>query len=98
MKVVIVYLYSLTSPPPTHTQQELEEENKRISQEKEDLESEVLSSTTLSTESEVTSLKKMKREMESKVEELEDELDEANAKYVIGLSKCLTQFKHLPGL
>ncbi len=50
-------------------------------QEKEDLESEVLNSTTsASTESELTSLKRMKRDMEAKIEELEDELDEANVK------------------
>ncbi len=52
-------------------------------QEKEDLESEVLCSTTsASTESELTSLKRMKRDMEAKIEELEEELDEANVKYV----------------
>ncbi len=50
-------------------------------QEKEDLESEVLSrSSTLTTESELTSLKRIKRDMETKLEELEDELDEANMK------------------
>ncbi len=57
-------------------------------QEKEDLESEVLSSTTsASTESEMTSLKRMKRDMDTKIEELEDELDEANVKYVLALTR-----------
>ena len=52
-----------------------------MQQEKEDLESEVLSHTSHTTlESEMTSLKKMKRELETKVEELEEELDEANVK------------------
>ena len=54
-----------------------------MQQEKEDLESEVLSHTSQSTESELTSLKRMKRELDSKVEELEDELDEANIKSVL---------------
>jgi len=49
-------------------------------QEKEDLESEVLSRTSMTTESELTSLKRIKRDMETKLEELEDELDEANMK------------------
>lgn len=58
----------------------LEEENKQIRQEKEDLESEVLSHTSKTAESEITSLKRMKRDMELKIEELEDELDEVNLK------------------
>ena len=49
-------------------------------QEKEDLESEVLSHTSQTAESEITSLKRMKRDMELKIEELEDELDEVNLK------------------
>lgn len=60
--------------------QQLEEENKQIRQEKEDLESEVLSHTSKTAESEITSLKRMKRDMELKIEELEDELDEVNLK------------------
>ena len=60
--------------------QQLEEENKQIRQEKEDLESEVLSHTSQTAESEITSLKRMKRDMELKIEELEDELDEVNLK------------------
>ena len=63
----------------THLQQ-LEEENKQIRQEKEDLESEVLSHTSKTAESELTSLKRIKRDMELKIEELEDELDEVNLK------------------
>lgn len=58
----------------------MEEENKRLSQEKEDLESELVSTTSMTTESELTSLKRMKRDMEAKVLELEDELDEASLK------------------
>ncbi len=65
----------MVSPSPL---QELQEENHRIRQEKEDLEAEVLSQTSRTTESELTSLKKIKRELTTKVEELEDELDEAN--------------------
>ena len=60
--------------------QQLEEENKQIRQEKEDLESEVLSHTSKTAESELTSLKRIKRDMELKIEELEDELDEVNLK------------------
>lgn len=63
------------------TPQQLEEENKQIRQEKEDLESEVLSHTSKTAESEITSLKRMKRDMELKIEELEDELDEVNLKW-----------------
>ena len=58
------------------TQEELDKSN----QEKEDLKSELLEQTSASTESEVTSLKKMKRELESKLEVMEDDLDEANIK------------------
>ena len=36
----------------------------------------------MSTESEVTSLKRIKRDMDAKIVELEDELDEASLKYV----------------
>jgi len=39
-----------------------------------------LSSTSQSAEGELTSLKRIRRDMESKIEELEDELDEANVK------------------
>ena len=61
--------------------QTLEEENKQLSQEKEDLEAEVVSTTTNSTsESELISLKRIKRDMEAKIMELEDELDEASLK------------------
>ncbi len=64
-------------------------------QEKEDLESEVLSSTTsASTESEMTSLKRMKRDMDTKIEELEDELDEANVKYVLALTRNYSLLIH----
>ena len=49
-------------------------------QDKEDLESELLSKSSLTTESELTSLKRIKRDMEAKIEELEDELDESNMK------------------
>lgn len=63
--------------------QVLEAENKVLSQEKEDLESELLSTTTsTTTESELTSLKRIKRDMEAKIMELEDELDEASLKSV----------------
>ena len=58
----------------------MEEENKRLSQEKEDLEAELVATTSMTTESELTSLKRMKRDMEAKVLELEDELDEASLK------------------
>jgi len=58
----------------------MEEENKRLGQEKEDVESELLSRSAMTTESELTSLKRIKRDMETKLEELEDELDEANMK------------------
>ena len=58
----------------------MEEEKKRLGQEKEDLESELLSRSAMTTESELTSLKRIKRDMETKLEELEDELDEANMK------------------
>lgn len=45
------------------------------------MESELVSNTTsMSTESEVTSLKRIKRDMEAKIVELEDELDEASLK------------------
>ena len=47
-------------------------------QDKEHLESEVLRSLTIV--SELTSLKCIKRDMEAKIEELKDELDEANMK------------------
>ena len=61
------------------TQEELEKAN----QEKEDLQSELLQQTSAaSTESELTSIKRMKRELESKLETIEDELDEANLKSV----------------
>ncbi len=61
--------------------QTLEDESKQLTQEKEDLEAELLSSSsTLTSESELMSLKRIKRDMESKVMELEDELDEANMK------------------
>ena len=58
------------------TQEELEKAN----QEKEDLQTELLQNTSATTESEVTSLKRMKRELETKLETMEDELDEANIK------------------
>ncbi len=84
MHVCIYSGRSNTNHTPYHPSQELEEEHKQVVQEKDDLESEVLSSTTsASTESEMTSLKRMKRDMETKIEELEDELDEANVKYVV---------------
>lgn len=60
--------------------QVLEEDNKHLSQEKEDLESELVSNTTMTTESEVASLKRIKRDMEAKIVELEDELDESSLK------------------
>ena len=68
------------SPPLPSPPQELEEENLRVRQEKEDLESEILSHTSTSAEGELSSLRRMKRELGTKVEELEDELDEATAK------------------
>lgn len=58
----------------------LEEDNKRLAQDKEDLESELVSNSTMTSESEVTSLKRIKRDMEAKIVELEDELDEASLK------------------
>ena len=58
------------------TQDELDKAN----QEREDLQTELLQQTSASTESEVTSLKRMKRELETKLEGLEDDLDEANIK------------------
>ena len=58
----------------------LEEENKKLSQEKEDLEAELVSTTTNTSESELISLKRIKRDMETKIVELEDELDEASLK------------------
>ena len=59
------------------TQEELEKAN----QEREDLQTELLQQTSAaSTESEVTSLKRMKRELETKLEGMEDDLDEANIK------------------
>ena len=64
--------------------QELEEENARSRQEKEDLEAEVLAQSSLTADSELTSLKRMKRELESKVEELEEELEDVNIKLVTG--------------
>lgn len=60
--------------------QTLEEENKQLAQEKEDLEAEVVSTTTNTSESELISLKRIKRDMETKIMELEDELDEASLK------------------
>ena len=61
--------------------QALEEEMKQLSQEKEDIESELLSRTSsMTAESELTSLKRIKRDMESKIVELEDELDESSVK------------------
>ena len=78
------YGFNVSAYTHTHTHtQELKEENKHICQEKEDLEAEILSNTTATTESELTSVKRMKRDLETKVEELEDELDEANIKYVV---------------
>lgn len=54
---------------------------KQLSQEKEDIESELLSRTSsMTAESELTSLKRIKRDMESKIVELEDELDESSVK------------------
>lgn len=44
------------------------------------MESELLSTTTNTSDSELTSLKRIKRDMEAKVLELEDELDEATLK------------------
>ena len=64
----------------TSALQVLEEENKVLSQEKEDLESELVSTTTNTSDSELTSLKRIKRDMEAKILELEDELDEATLK------------------
>ena len=58
----------------------MEEELEKANQEKEDLQTELLQQTSAQTESEVTSLKRMKRELESKLETMEDELDEANLK------------------
>jgi myosin-18 len=59
------------------TQEELEKAN----HEREDLQTELLQQTSAaSTESEVTSLKRMKRELETKLEGMEDDLDEANIK------------------
>lgn len=60
--------------------QTLEEENKQLSQEKEDLESELVSTTTNTSESELISLKRIKRDMETKIVDLEDELDESSLK------------------
>ena len=53
-----------------------EEERKKMRQEKEDLESEMAFSTSSSAEGELSVLKQAKRELEGKVVELEDELDE----------------------
>ena len=44
--------------------------------------------TSATTESEVTSLKRMKRELESKLEGVEDDLDEANIKSVNSIHAC----------
>lgn len=60
--------------------QTLEEENKQLSEENEDLKSELVSTTTNTSESELISLKRIKRDMETKIVELEDELDEASLK------------------
>ena len=61
---------------------EAREELEKANQDKEDLQSELLQQTSASTESELTSMKKMKRELESKLEAVEDDLDEANIKSV----------------
>ena len=61
---------------------EAKEELEKANQEKEDLQAELLTQTSTNTESELTSLKRMKRELESKLEGMEDELDEANLKLV----------------
>ena len=61
---------------------ETQEELERVKQESEDLQAELLQQTSANTESELTSLKRMKRELESKLETVEDELDEANIKSV----------------
>ena len=60
--------------------QVLEEEKKKLTQEKEDLEAELVSTTTNTSESELMSLKRIRRDMETKIMELEDELDEATLK------------------
>ena len=59
---------------------EAREELEKANQDREDLQAELLEQTSASTESELTSLKKMKRELESKLEAVEDDLDEANLK------------------
>ena len=61
---------------------EAREELEKANQDREDLQSELLQQTSASTESELTSMKKMKRELESKLEAVEDDLDEANIKSV----------------
>ena len=61
---------------------EAREELEKANQDREDLQAELLQQTSASTESELTSMKKMKRELESKLEVVEDELDEANIKSV----------------
>ena len=66
---------------------ETEEELVKANQEKEDLQTELLQNTSATTESEVTSLKRMKRELESKLEGMEDELDEANIKWVCSVGE-----------
>ena len=63
---------------------EAREELEKANQDREDLQSELLQQTSASTESELTSMKKMKRELESKLEAVEDDLDEANIKSVSG--------------
>lgn len=61
----------------------MEEEHAQTQQEKEDLETEILSHTSHTTmESELTSRKRMNRELQARIEELEEELDEANVKSV----------------
>lgn len=62
---------------------EAKEELEKANLEKEDLQAELLAQTSASTESELTSLKRMKRELESKLEAMEDDLDEANLKSVV---------------
>ena len=61
---------------------ETQEELEKAKQEREDLQAELLAQTSASTESELSSLKRMKRELETKLEAVEDELDETNIKSV----------------
>lgn len=68
---------------------EAKDELEKANQEKEDLQAELLTQTSANTESELTSLKRMKRELESKLEGMEDDLDELNLKLVRSLGPAV---------